>query len=111
MGIYRTSRPRVNRWVGPHRSSCSSASHYPAKLASFVVSCGPGSRSERELVGWIVRVVANVGCQKPWLVTLAVSDGVTCTRHGYDDRVILYRDHKFANEVLLGHAAGGAKLK
>src|SRR5262245_34329425 len=70
------------------------ASHNPSYLASFVVSCGPGPRSEREFVGGIVRVVANVGCQEPWLVILAVTDGIACARHSHDDRAIFDRDQK-----------------
>jgi len=90
--------------VSRHERGRFSASHYPAKLVSFVVSCGQGSRSECEPVGWIVRVVANVGSHERRIVTIAVSDGIICARHGDGDRAVLDGDPQLANEVFLGHA-------
>jgi hypothetical protein len=78
-----------------------STSRYPAKPARFSVSCGPGSHSERELVGWIVRVMAKVDCPQPQIAILAVSDRIACTRHGHHDRAVLDGDPQLANEVVL----------
>jgi hypothetical protein len=78
-----------------------STSRYPAKPARFSVSCGPGSHSERELVCWIVRVMAKVDCPQPQIAILTVSDRIACTRHGHHDRAVLDGDPQLANEVVL----------
>jgi len=55
----------------------------------------------RELVGWIVRVMAKVDCPQPQIAILTVSDRIACTRHGHHDRAVLDGDPQLANEVVL----------
>ena len=39
---------------------------------AFALAVGPGSHSERELVGWIFRVIAKVDCPQPQIAILTV---------------------------------------
>jgi len=64
-------RARCSCWLGRH--FIDATWWFDFTLSSQASgSVGPGSHSERELVGWIVRVMAKVDCPQPQIAILTV---------------------------------------